>query len=97
MNQSQDKSKSSTMKYIENTMIKRSQFIGTTETGPAHRTHTSIVFYIVVGLLAVFVIIATFYGVTYCPKLYVKGKRNTPNTDESNNLHYEDLPGSLRN
>lgn len=97
MNQSQDKSKSSTMKYIENTVIKKSQFIGTTETVPALRIHTSIVFYIVVGLLAVFVIIAIFYGVSYCQKLYAKGKRNTTNIDGSNNLHYEDLPGSYRN
>lgn len=88
MNQSQRESQQTTMKYITDTVIKGSHIIGKTETGP----FSKIVFYTVVGLMAVFVIIAIFYGVSYCPKLYNTRKRNAPNTDESVNAQYEDLP-----
>lgn len=88
MNQSQRESQQTTMKYIRETVIKGRNIIGTTETGP----FSKIVLYTVVGLMAVFVIIVIFYGVSYCPKLYNAGKRNAPNTDESVNAQYEDLP-----
>ena len=87
MNQSQRQSQQTTMKYIGDTVIKGSNIIGTTETGP----FSKIVFNTVVGLMAVFMIIAIFYGVSYCPKLYNAGKRNVPNTDESVNAQYEDM------
>ena len=92
MNQSQGESQQSTVKNTENTMIQGVQIIGTTETGPVSRTHTSVVFYIIVGLMTVFVIIAILYGVSYFPKLHTNGKRNEPNINESVDLHYEDLP-----
>ena len=87
MNQSQGESQQSTMKYLGDTVIKGGH-IGTTKTGP----FSKIVLYTVVGLMAVFVIIAVFYGVSYCPKLYNTGKRNAPNTDESVYSQFEDLP-----
>lgn len=79
MNQSQGKSQHSTMKYIGDTMIKGGHIVEKTKTGPLSK----IVVYVVIGLMAVFVIIAIFYGVSYCPKLYTAGKRNAPNMDES--------------
>lgn len=69
-------------------MIKGGNIIGKIKTGP----FSKIVVYVVIGLMAVFVIIAIFYGASYCPKLYTTGKRNAPNTDESVNSQYEDLP-----
>lgn len=92
MNQSQWESQQSTVKHTGYTMIKGSQIIGTTETGPVSTIHTSVVFYIIVGLMTVFVVIAILYGISYFPKLHTKGKRNAPNINESVDVHYEDLP-----
>ena len=83
MNQSQGESKQSTVKHTGNTMIQGSQIIGTTETGPVSRIHTSVVFFMILGLMTVFVIIPILYGVSYFPKLHTNGKRNEPNINES--------------